>query len=151
MSIPAILSTLVAVLGTLAGTALAALMRNRADKAARDSEHRRAVVAAVADLVAALADHRRTMWVLEDTRLSGASNDICTQARADSHATRSAVSSPQVRVLVLAPELASVADAAVRATYALHDAPDTATLSHLRQASVDACDRLMHHAAEALR
>jgi hypothetical protein len=83
--------------------------------AARASEG----LAAVADLVAALDDHRRAMWVREDLRLR---HEDWTEARAESHRTRSALTVPLLRVQLLMPAVADAAQAAARATYALRGA-----------------------------
>lgn len=67
----AIIGAGAALLGTLAGGltqwAAARATRTQTDRAARHT--------AVATLAAALADHRRAMWVREDARLSGADPD----------------------------------------------------------------------------
>ncbi|QTZ90052.1 hypothetical protein [Streptomyces auratus] len=44
------------------------------------------------ELVAALADHRRAMWLREEARPAGGDRH---QARAASHATRAAITAPR--------------------------------------------------------
>lgn len=113
-------TVIVAVLGTLAGSLLTGTLQHYSQRAARRAEAVAARssedLAAVADLAAALADHRRAMWVREDLRMRG---EDWTQARAESHRTRSAVTVPLLRVQLLMPEVASAARVAVQATYGL--------------------------------
>ncbi|MFI1499867.1 hypothetical protein [Streptomyces platensis] len=74
------------------------------------------------ELVAALADHRRAMWLREEARLAGGD---WRKACAASHATRAAVTAPAVRVTVLLPSLAD-------ATYAVRKAAGHAALDTAR-------------------
>src|ERR1044072_1310257 len=125
----------------------------------RDAEQRDQLLTALADLVAALADHRRAMWVLGDTRLRNADragtragNRIdepgpqepaaagiaVAAAVATTHETRSAISAPLTRVRILAPGLAGLATKATHAAYALHDVSDRAVLDQRRQEALDA-------------
>ncbi|WP_329176042.1 protein kilB [Streptomyces sp. NBC_01477] len=117
---------------------------------ARLADRARERLAAVTDLVSALADHRRAMWVREDVRLRGSSSAEYAAARGESHVTRSAITGPLTRVVVLAPELAPLAQAAADATYALRKAPDTAALDGGRDAAIAACDRLVAATAALL-
>ncbi|MBP5866078.1 hypothetical protein [Streptomyces griseiscabiei] len=113
-------TAIVAVLGTLAGSLLTGALQHYSQRAARRAEMESArsseALAAVADLAAALADHRRAMWVREDLRLR---HQDWTEARAESHRTRSALTVPLLRVQLLMPAVADAAQAAARATYAL--------------------------------
>lgn len=112
------LTAVIAVLGTLAGsfiTGALQLFAQRAQRAAEELSARRSEgLEAVAGLSAALADHRRAMVVREEIRLSGGD---WSAARAESHATRSAVTGPLLRVRLLLPELAHAAQHAVQAAY----------------------------------
>ena len=141
------LSTVLAILGTLAGSGLAYVLQQRAARAERAET--RAVgrshdrLAAVTALVSALADHRRAMWVREDLRLSGAGHDTYSAARADSHVTRAAITGPLTRVVILAPPVALLAKEAAEATYALRGAADGVTLASLRTAAIAAEERLI--------
>lgn len=114
------LATVIAVLGTLAGAILTGILAHLSQRAQReadtDTAHRTEGLTAITDLVTALADHRRAMWVREDLRLHG---QDWTQARTESHATRSAITAPLLRVQLLLPSLAQDAQTAARATYAL--------------------------------
>ncbi|WP_121833694.1 protein kilB [Streptomyces sp. S1] len=144
------LSAVIAVAGTLLGAVVAGLIQHRTTRAAQDETRRTAIVNAVSSLTAALADHRRAMWVREDLRLTGGSSEAYRAARAASHATRSAVTAPHTALAVLAPQLAPLADAAARATYALRGAETAGTLARLRDDALAATDRLVTATAEAL-
>ncbi|MFG2839895.1 protein kilB [Streptomyces zaomyceticus] len=61
-------------------------------------------------------------------------------ARAESHATRSAIEAPRVLVAILTPALAAAATTAAQAAYALRAAADRTTLDTLREAAIDAGD-----------
>ncbi|MFD9814477.1 protein kilB [Streptomyces sp. NPDC059080] len=148
-------SSIVAVIGTLLGSITAYALQQRAARSeraeARASERRASQLTAVADLVAALADHRRAMWMCEDIALtSGTDTDAYREARAASHATRAALSTPLTTLRLLAPDLAGTADAAACASYALRNAADADTLAARRNAAVEAADRLAADAAAHL-
>ncbi|MDX2295865.1 MULTISPECIES: protein kilB [Streptomyces] len=138
------LATVIAVLGTLLGAVVAGTLQHRTARAGRDAvraDARRAQeLAAAADFAAAVAAHRRAMAVREGLRLSGADDQALTAARAESHATRSAIEAPRVLVSILVPALAPAAERAARATYALRGAADAAALDILRQDSIAAAD-----------
>ncbi|WP_445402740.1 protein kilB [Streptomyces sp. LE64] len=145
------ITALFAVVGTLLGAVTTALLQQRGARAERRAAHadldRRERIAAVAALVAALADHRRTMWVRESLRLAGAPAVEYEVARADSHGTRSAISAPLVTVEILAPALATAAGTATAAAYALRGATDRHELDRLRAAAIAAADDLVRAAA----
>lgn len=113
-------TAIVAVLGTLAGSLLTGILQHYSQRATRRAEEAAARssegLSAVGDLAAALADHRRAMWVREDLRLR---REDWTEARAESHRTRSAITVPLLRVQLLVPEVAPAARVAVQATYGL--------------------------------
>jgi hypothetical protein len=113
-------TAIVAVLGTLAGSLLTGALQHYSQRSTRRAEveaaRRSEGLAAVADLAAALADHRRAMWVREELRLR---HEDWTEARAESHRTRSALTVPLLRVQLLMPAVADAAQTAARATYAL--------------------------------
>jgi hypothetical protein len=144
------LSTVIAVIGTLLGAVVAGLIQQRTTRSTQTEARRTAAVTAVSNLAAALADHRRAMWVREDLRLSGASSEAYEAARAASHVTRSAVTAPHTTLAVLAPQLAPAAEDAARATYALRGAADAATLTRLRDDALAAADRLVAAAARVI-
>ncbi|NEC20483.1 protein kilB [Streptomyces parvus] len=141
------LTTLIAVLGTLAGTAIAHLSQ-RAHRRAADARTQRAeAVTAIADLATALADHRRTMWLREDLRLAGRD---WAAARAESHTTRSAITAPLLRVQILLPAVADPARQAAQAVYNLRDAADGPTLTAARDNAIRKADDFVAAAGAAL-
>lgn len=145
------ITTILAVAGTLAGAlltgALAHLSQRAQRKADTDTARRTEGLAAVTDLITALTDHRRTMWVREDLRLRG---EDWTQARTDSHTTRSAITAPLLRVQLLLPSLAPTARAAAQATYALRGTEDGDALTAAREASLAADEQLLAEAGRVL-
>jgi len=144
-------AAVVAVVGTLAGGLVTGLVQGWSARLARAAHRgdarREAVLAAVTALAAAVADHRRAMWLREQVRLTGADDAA---ARAASHGTRSAVTAPLTTVRLLAPALADQAERAVAATFALRGALDADTLAALREAAIVAADRLIEAAARCI-
>ncbi|MFF8618538.1 protein kilB [Streptomyces sp. NPDC015350] len=145
------LTALVAVLGTLAGSVLtgtlAHLSQQAQRKAAAATARQTEGLTALTELAATLADHRRAMWVREDTRLRG---EDWSAARTESHATGSAITAPLLRVSILLPALAPAARAAAEATYALRGAADQTTLTAAREHAIAQTDRLVAAAGAAL-
>ncbi|MEU7733265.1 protein kilB [Streptomyces griseus] len=145
--------SVIAVLGTLLGSVTAYMLQQRTartDRAdVRRQEERRDRIAAVTALTVALADHRRSMWVREDLRLSGASDADYQAARAASHNTRSALTAPLTTLAILAPDLAGVAKDAAGATYALRNTENRELLDSYRRAAIEAADELVRAAATA--
>ncbi|WP_406224654.1 protein kilB [Streptomyces anulatus] len=145
--------SVIAVLGTLLGSVITYMLQQRTarkDRAeVRGHEERRDRIAAVTALTVALADHRRSMWVREDLRLSGAPDADYQAARAASHNTRSALTAPLTTLAILAPDLAAVAQDAAGATYALRNTENRELLDSYRQAAIEAVDDLVHAAATA--
>ncbi|MYX75080.1 protein kilB [Streptomyces sp. SID3915] len=132
--------TLIAVLGTLAGVGITSGYQARAARTARQEARRTEGLAAVEALVAALADHRRAMWVREDLRLRG---EDWADARTASHATRSAITGPLLRVQLLLPAAAPAAQDAAQAAYALRGADGHPTLTQRRTDALTASDALV--------
>ncbi|WP_303658455.1 protein kilB [Streptantibioticus silvisoli] len=145
------MDSIVAVAGTLLGSVVAYWLQQRASRAERAAagaaDVQREVTAAVAQLAAALADHRSAMWLREDLRLSGTEPDAYDRARAASHTTRAAITAPLATVKILAPHLARPAAEAAQAAYALRNAADTDTLNAARAAAITAADQLLTAAA----
>ncbi|MCX4520523.1 protein kilB [Streptomyces anulatus] len=145
--------SVIAVLGTLLGSVTAYMLQQRTarkDRAeVRGYEERRDRIAAVTALTVALADHRRSMWVREDLRLSGASDADYRAARTASHNTRSALTAPLTTLAILAPDLAAVAQGAAGATYALRSSENRELLDFYREAAIEAADDLVRAAATA--
>lgn len=143
--------SVIAILGTLAGASVSAWFQQRGQRAERTAAatatHRRDTLDAVTDLVTALADHRKTMWLREDARLSGAD---WAGLRDASHATRAAVTAPAVRVAILLPTLATTAQTATDATYAMRNATNHAALATAREDAVSAAERLINDAGQLL-
>lgn len=139
--------TLVTVAASLAAVVLGSRLDRSGRREAARAEDRKARLSAITALATALADHRRAMWVREDLRLSGAGPVEYDQARAASHATRSALEAPLVTVRVLMPQLTVAAEAAARATYALRGAADREALDAGRSAAIRAADALTDGAA----
>ncbi|MFD4921173.1 protein kilB [Streptomyces goshikiensis] len=136
------LSGIIAAASALLGVALSTILAHRQARAvrteARTEQARQDVLAAATALAAALTDHRRAMWVREDARLAGAEPDAFAKLRADSHATRSAITAPLTAIQILAPALASAADRAAAATYALRDTGTRTELDRAREAAITA-------------
>ncbi|MGP3637933.1 protein kilB [Streptomyces sp. 24-1644] len=145
------LSTVIAVAGTLLGALVAGLLQNRTARAtrnaARDDQRQARELEAVTGFASAVAAHRRAMAVREELRLTDADADRIAAARAESHATRSAIEAPKVLVSILVPTLSQAAEDAARASYALRNAPDADTLNALREAAITAADRFTTTAA----
>ncbi|MBZ4319398.1 protein kilB [Streptomyces huiliensis] len=148
------LTSIIAVAGTLLGCLVTGVMQHRVTAAARAEDRaearHQAVVDAVADVATALAAHRRAMWVREDARLRGAAAEEIATTRAESHATRSAITAPLVRLSVLAPALAVPAREAAQAAFALRGAPDAPTLDARRQDALAAVERVVEAAARSV-
>ncbi|MFF2604196.1 protein kilB [Streptomyces californicus] len=132
--------TLIAVLGTLAGVGITSAYQARAARTARQEARRTEGLAAVAALVSALADHRRAMWVREDLRLRG---EDWAGARAESHATRAALTAPLLQVQLLLPDVAEAAQDAAAAAYALRSAESRPALDAARLDALTAADALV--------
>ncbi|MCZ7417565.1 protein kilB [Streptomyces sp. WMMC897] len=144
-------TSLIAVIGTLGGAVTASLLQQRAARADRCEQRARELrqqrLEAVTGLSAALADHRRAMWLREQARLEGAD---WTAARAASHETRAAITAPMTTLMLLAPSLTGAARTAAEATYALRDADTPAALEAGRTAAIDAADDLLKKASNLL-
>ncbi|MFJ2884303.1 protein kilB [Streptomyces sp. NPDC087272] len=139
--------TLIAVLGTLAGVGITNGYQHRAARAARADSRRTEGLTALTTLVEALADHRRAMWVREDLRLRG---EDWTAARTESHRTRSAITGPLLKVQLLMPTLATAAQTATAAAYALRGHDDETHLAASREAAIRASDDLVAAAGRHL-
>ncbi|MFE7780371.1 protein kilB [Streptomyces nigrescens] len=143
--------SVIAILGTLAGASMTAWFQQRSQRAERAAAtattHRRDALDAVTDLVTALADHRKAMWLREEARLAGAD---WADARTASHATRAAITAPTVRVTILLPTLATTAQTAATATYTLRNATDHTALAAAREDAITATDQLTHAAGQLL-
>lgn len=147
-----ILTTAIAVIGTLAGATLNSRSQARAAREQRFeihiNDHIKEVRAAVASLVAVLDKHRGVMWTHEQSRLLG------TTRQADSETTtasRATISEPLTQLCLLAPQLATVAREAADATYELRESPTIKELDIRREKAKQAVIRLTDAAASHLR
>lgn len=134
-----ILTSAVAVVGTLAGGTLTSLFQSRTARVQREDTHRRgqqdAAVNVVAELVAALDKHRGVMWNSEKSRLAGITREFDND---DTRASRADVSGPLTRVCLLVPALAPSAREAAFHTYAIRGCPDDDELDRRRAVAVEA-------------
>ncbi len=122
------IATLVAVLGTLAGTIVAGLMQHltttRTTRAATAEQRRRALADAIPALLAALVRHREQQYLKIVARRDGLSDTPDTrQAR---YAARSQVTSAMDTLHMVTADrvLLTLAQEAVNAAMALGDAPE---------------------------
>ncbi|MEU5221003.1 protein kilB [Streptomyces sp. NPDC020807] len=138
------LATVLAIVGTLLGAIVTGSIQHisqRSTRRAADAAARRAEgLAALTDLVTALSDHRRAMWVREDLRLRG---EDWTEARAESHRTRSAITAPLLRVQLVLPALAPAARKAAETTYTLRGVAGRDVLDVARDNAIRATDELV--------
>ncbi|MFE0132414.1 hypothetical protein ACFWY6_12705 [Streptomyces sp. NPDC059037] len=114
-------STLIAVLGTLAGTALASLTVHWTDRRARAAEHRQRVSDAASDLLAAALAFRELYWIQIADLRDG--EPLTREGRADAMRARSAVTKAFDR-LALATTDPALTDAAVEAAWSAIDLSD---------------------------
>ncbi|MER7930502.1 hypothetical protein ABTY96_46590 [Streptomyces sp. NPDC096057] len=92
-------SAIVAVLGTLAGAALAGYAQRSGDRQAREHAHRLEVKHAVADLLEAVVRHREAHWLFVGARRAGEAESA--GERAAMASTRSAATVARDRVGLL--------------------------------------------------
>ncbi|MEU8432794.1 protein kilB [Streptomyces sp. NPDC029216] len=148
-------SSIIAVLGTLAGALTAGLLQHRAARTARAEQradaHRQDQLAAVTEFAAALDAHRSAIFHRERLALIEAGAEHQLEAQTKSHDTRATVTAPHVRLQVLVPELAGAAQTAADATYALRNATTRAELDALRHAAKEATTAFVAAAAALLR
>lgn len=138
----AIWTSVIAVLGTLAGGYLNARLRDRSDRQAHLFANQGSAVDSLGDLLEALSNHYAAMWTLESARLAGDEGRITT-AYAEHLATRAAVTRPHHVAKLRIPTLADTIDSAVQAVYAM----DTAT-QKTRSGEVLTARRLAAKAAQ---
>lgn len=152
----------IAVIGTLAGGLVSALMQARSERAARReahavrieeraAAHQDSQVDAVEALVRALNDHRAAMVRRMERVLAGAPAEEIEALRDATRATRSQISVPLAAVSVRVPSLAEPAGCAARASYALRDAHDQGELDTARRVAGDAVTALIQAAATLFR
>ncbi|GAA2647685.1 MULTISPECIES: protein kilB [Streptomyces] len=147
-------SSIVAVLGTLAGALTAGLLQHRSARAARIEQradsHRQDQLGAVTEFAAALDAHRSAMFHRERLALSDAGAEHQLEAQTRSHDTRAAITAPHIRLQVLVPGLAGPAQQAADATYALRKATSRAELDARRHSAKQASVAFVTAAAALL-
>ncbi|WP_392892390.1 protein kilB [Streptomyces sp. LN699] len=152
-------SSIVAVVGTLAGVLTAGLLQHRAARTARAEDRadarRQEKLAAVTNLATALDAHRSAMFHRERLGMTdgpdgAADPEARLAAQTTSHDTRAAITAPLIRLQVLVPELTAPAQAAADATYALRNATTTPELNVLRRAAKAAAVAFVVSAAAVL-
>lgn len=143
------LTTLIAVLGTLLAAAIAGHYQQRAaDRSAHEARHQQLAEdrrAAVVELTAAISTHRATMYHRADARLRDLPDDRVQELRDDSHKTRAAVTKPLItlRLLIGDPAVRAAADHMVTTTYAMRSSMDRPAITAARQAAVAAHDQFV--------
>jgi hypothetical protein len=177
----ALVTTAIAVAGTLLGAIVSGRAQQRAAQQAaqaqeraaeraaeiaQQQELRRERLGAIRDVADALTDHRIAMWDRGQAVLSGAPAERVQELRDASHTTRRAVTGPLTafRVLIEDEEVRAAADRMVTLTYALRDtyridgpiAPDEreavkTALTAARAAAVVAHDEFVDIAGRYLR
>ncbi|MFI8962154.1 protein kilB [Streptomyces sp. NPDC053493] len=147
-------SSIIAVLGTLAGALTAGLLQLRAARTARAEQradaHRQDQLNAVTDFAAALDAHRSAMFHRERLALAPTGPEQQLEAQTKSHETRAAITAPHIRLQVLIPELAGPAQQAADATYALRKATGRAELDARRHEAKEASVAFVAAAAAVL-
>ncbi|MGJ5899426.1 protein kilB [Streptomyces niveiscabiei] len=145
------ITTIVAVAGTLAGSLLTGLLQYAVQRATRREDAAAISIsdglAAIEELVQALEDHRRAMWVREELRLA---DQDWSQAREESHRTRSAITGPLLRVQLLLPDLAPTAKAAAQAAYNMREADGPGVLDCARQVAALKSEELVEAAGRII-
>jgi len=146
-----VITALIAVAGTLAGSLLTGLLQYALQRADRREEAAAISIsdglAAIEELVQALEDHRRAMWVREELRIAGKD---WSQAREESHRTRDAITGPLLRVQLLLPDLAPTAKAAAQAAYNMREAAGPGVLDCARQVATLKSEELVEAASRTI-
>ncbi|MFJ3365828.1 hypothetical protein [Streptomyces anthocyanicus] len=152
------LTAILAVVGTLLGTAVAALSHDRSARRAeavqRRERARSETLNAVSVLAGAVSDHRRAMYLRSEAVLSGAPEERVERLRADSHHARSRVEQPLIalRLLVTDEAVRVAAHVMIVATFAMRRAGDSwEALSAARVNAVEAHDAFVDAAARHLQ
>ncbi|MBQ1122255.1 pRL2-23 [Streptomyces sp. B15] len=149
-------TSLIAVIGTLAGALLSGLLQHRAVHAERSDARAEALwrdqLDAVTALAVAVSDHRRTMWESRQAMLTGADAARIEELRQAAHETRSAITAPAVRIqlVIRDRDTRAAADEAALATYRMRDAADMSELTALRSGALVAHDAFVATAGAAL-
>ncbi|MFJ9635026.1 hypothetical protein ACIRU8_45775 [Streptomyces sp. NPDC101175] len=150
-------STMIAVIGTLMGAVVSGLFQHRSagrtEAVARLAQLRQDKLEAVTALAVAISDHRSAMWARGDAQLKADPADRIRDLKVRTHETRAAVTRPLVVLRLLVPnsDVRRAADEMVASTYAMRDAfTTTADLTAARQTAVEAHDQFVAVAAHSL-
>ncbi|MDJ1136390.1 pRL2-23 [Streptomyces iconiensis] len=139
-------TSLVAVIGTLAGALVSGLLQHRVARTdrsdARAEQLRRDRMDAVTALARSVSDHRRAMWQVRDAELTGQSAERVEELRDESHRTRSEITDPAVRLKLLFTDSAvrTAAQEAAQATYRMRECTTLDQLQAGRAAALAAHD-----------
>jgi len=149
------LTTIVAVLGTLLGSIVTGTLQNKAaDRTERTAAATRLLrdqLNTIAQLTAAASDYRRAMRKRAQgqlaTNLTEAQLD---RLRSESHAARGAITQPMtmLRVLVPHPQLHDAAQAMVESAYLIRKAADSDEVQAAQEVARAAQDTFVKLAAE---
>jgi hypothetical protein len=148
-----VLTTIVAVLGTLMGSVVTGTLQNiaasRAERTAAVAQLRRDRLDTIVQLTAAAADYRRAMRRRGQARVSQASPEQNEQLRRDSHAMRAAITQPMtmLKVLISDAEINAAARAMVDAAYRIKECGDAAAVSAAQEVARAAQDTFVELAA----
>jgi hypothetical protein len=143
-------TSVIAVLGTLAGAVVTGLLQRliaRADRAdAQAVQARRDRMEAATALAVAVSDHRRAMWVRRHAEITGVSDERMQELRDEAHRTRSAITEPAVRLRLLFTDarVQAAAAQAAEATYRMRDAAGLDDLNTMRGTALAAHDDFVH-------
>ncbi|MEV5774198.1 hypothetical protein AB0L49_23560 [Streptomyces antimycoticus] len=153
----ALLTTVIAVLGTLLGSVVTGHFQQRAtdrgEAGVRQRELRKEHLHAVTALAEAISAHRSMMWRRGDAKFKG-DLDRYEELRIRSHDTRAAVTAPLVglRILITDPAVRAAADRMVDATFGMrHQDTDADTLNAARVAALAAHDEYVDVAAHYMQ
>jgi hypothetical protein len=153
----AVLTAVIAVLGTLLGSVATGHFQQRAadlgEAGARRRELRKENVDAVTALAETISAHRSMMWRRGEAKTKG-DLDRYEELRVRSHDTRAAVTAPLVglRILITDPAVRAAADRMVAATFAMRDHDtDAAALDAARAAALSAHDQFVDAAARFIQ
>ncbi|MFJ8332919.1 hypothetical protein [Streptomyces sp. NPDC094437] len=132
-------STLIAVLGTLAGTALATLTQRATDHAARTERHRQDVTAALLALLEAVLRYREHYWLTVARRRAGESEAPDQVAARYRLRTEVTVARDRLALIARGTVLVDLGETAAWAAVELDDIPlGTATDGQFDPATEDA-------------
>ena len=151
----ALVTTAIAVIGTLMGAIVSGRFQERASERAAKASHgeaiRRDCLEAVTALACAASDHRTAMWMRGDALLKNASAERVEDLRGESHLTRRAVTRPLVvlRVLIEDQAVRGAADRMLTLTYAIRQV--LATTEELAGTERDAAKQRLTEARDAAR